>query len=81
MAVNKRIAELEHIVREARKLLGRKFGMPWDKDDARSKTHKAKSPAAKKEWAAVANKVLKESGDEGKAVRIANAAVAKRKHK
>jgi hypothetical protein len=47
--------------------------------DAYGKTHKAKSPGAKKQWKSVANKVLEESGDEGKAVRIANAAVAKRK--
>jgi len=42
-------------------------------------TRKAKTPAAKKQWAAVANKVLKESGDDGKAVRIANSAIKKRK--
>lgn len=55
--------------------------MPWSKSEAKEHTRKAKSPAAKKQWTDVANKVLKESGDEGKAVRIANAAVAKRKHK
>lgn len=53
--------------------------MPWAPKDAKRHTHKAKSPAAKKQWAKVANKVLKESGDEGKAARIANAAVKKRK--
>ena len=55
--------------------------MPWAMQDATHFTKKAKSPAAKKQFAVVANKVLAESGDEGKAIRIANAAVKKRKHK
>lgn len=56
--------------------------MPWSPNDGPSRhTKKAKSPAAKKQWAATANSVLEKSGDEGKAVRIANAAVAKRKAK
>ena len=53
--------------------------MPWDKKSASAHTRKAKSPAAKNQWKTVANKVLKDSGNEGKAVRIANAAVKKRK--
>jgi len=53
--------------------------MPWRSTDAAKKTKKAKSPKAKRQWSSVANKVLKDSGDEGKAVRIANAAVKKRK--
>ncbi len=53
--------------------------MPWKPSQA--KTRKAKSPAAKKQWASTANAVLRESGDEGKAVRIANAAVKKRRGK
>lgn len=52
--------------------------MPWTTKDAKSSTKKAKSPAAKKQWAKVANKVLKETGDEGKAKMYANAAVKKR---
>lgn len=52
--------------------------MPWSPKDAGGKTKKAKSPAAKKQWASTANSVLAKSGDEGRAVRIANAAVAKR---
>lgn len=52
--------------------------MPWKAGDAGRHTKKAKSGAAKKQWSSVANKVLKDSGDEGKAVRIANAAVKKR---
>lgn len=53
--------------------------MPWKPSAAPGKTKKAKSPAAKKQWSEVANKVLKQTGDDGKAVRIANAAVAKRR--
>lgn len=53
--------------------------MPWMMRDAVDKTKKASSPAAKRQWKTVANKVLAESGDDGKAIRIANAAVAKRK--
>ena len=55
--------------------------MPWTPKDAGRHTHKAKSKGATKQWSAVANKVLADSGDEGKAVRIANAAVSKRKGK
>ena len=49
--------------------------MPWSPDDAPSKTKRAKTPATKKQFSTVANKVLAESGDEGKALRIAKAAV------
>lgn len=55
--------------------------MPWSPKDAPKFTRKAKSPKAKRQFAEVANKVLKETGDDGKAVRIANAAVAKRKRR
>lgn len=56
--------------------------MPWTPNDGPSRhTKKAKSPAAKKQWAATANAVLAKSGDDGKAVRTANAAVAKRGNK
>jgi hypothetical protein len=55
--------------------------MPWTMASAYRHTHKAKGPAAKKQWSAVANKVLKESGDDAKAIKIANAAIAKRKKK
>jgi hypothetical protein len=55
--------------------------MPWKPSQAHEKTHKAKSPEAKQQWAKVANAVLKETGNEARAVRSANAAVAKRKHK
>lgn len=55
--------------------------MPWDPKDATRHSRKAKSGAAKRQWSTTANAVLAKSGDEGKAVRIANAAVKKRKKK
>ena len=55
--------------------------MPWTASSGpRRHTKKAKSPKAKRAWAATANAVLAKSGDEGKAVRIANS-VVKRMHK
>lgn len=53
--------------------------MPWSSSDSFQKTKKANTKAKKKQWVETANAVLSDSGDEGKAVRIANAAVAKRK--
>jgi hypothetical protein len=52
--------------------------MPWRPNQAEEHTKKAKSPAAKKQWAATADAVLKKTGDDGQAIRIANAAVKKR---
>jgi uncharacterized protein YdaT len=53
--------------------------MPWKSKQATKHTKKAKSPKAKRQWAKVANAVLKKGGSEGSAVRIANAAVKKRR--
>jgi len=55
--------------------------MPWKPRDAAKKTKKAASPKAKRQWSDVANSVLKKTGDEGRAIREANAAVSKRKRK
>jgi hypothetical protein len=55
--------------------------MPWVPANAKKHTHKAKSTAAKKQWSATANSVLASGKSEGAAVRIANAAVKKRKSK
>ena len=54
--------------------------MPWTPGDGPSShTKKANTPAKRKQWSKIANKVREEGGDtkeaEGKAVRIANAAV------
>ncbi len=51
--------------------------MPWKAKDAAKHTKKATTPAKKEKFAKTANAVLKKTGDEGKAVRIANAAVKK----
>jgi len=53
--------------------------MPWTAKDAGRKTKKAKSPKAKRQWAHVADAVLKKTGDEGRAIREANAVVKRRK--
>lgn len=49
--------------------------MPWTPKDATRHTKKASSPVKKRQFAKVANKVLSETGDEGRAIREANAAV------
>jgi len=51
--------------------------MPWEPEDAPRHTHKADTPHLCRLWAEVANNVLAESGDEGRAVRAGNAAVAR----
>lgn len=50
--------------------------MPWSPKDAKRHTKKAKSSRKQRQWAHVADKVLEESGDEGRAIREANAAVS-----
>jgi hypothetical protein len=50
--------------------------MPWNENDGPARhTKKANTPAKKRQWADTANAVRAKTGDEGKAVRIANAAV------
>lgn len=49
--------------------------MPWTADDAAGHNKTADTPAKQHQWATVANNVLSKSGDDGKAIRIANAAV------
>ena len=51
--------------------------MPWNPEDAKSHTKKADNPKRQRMWAEVANSVLSDTGDEGRAVREANSAVAK----
>ena len=65
------------------------LAMPWDDNDAQRHTKKARSPGAKRQWSAVANKVrdekmaagVPESEAAASAVRIANGAVRKRARK
>jgi uncharacterized protein YdaT len=51
--------------------------MPWTPEDAPSHTKKANTPKAQRLWAEIANKVLAETGDEGRAIREANAVIAR----
>jgi len=51
--------------------------MPWNANDAERHTHKATTSELKELWAKVANESLERSGDEGRAVREANAVVAR----
>jgi hypothetical protein len=53
--------------------------MPWQPKEAKRKTHKANTPKKQRQWSDVANSVLAKTGDEGRAVREANA-VVKRNH-
>ena len=45
--------------------------MPWSTKDA-DKHKKGLTPQKKQQWVAVANSVLKEPGNEGRAIRAAN---------
>ena len=51
--------------------------MPWQPSSAPGKTRKAKTPAKRRKWSKVANSVLQGGASEGKAIRIANAALKK----
>ena len=52
--------------------------MPWTLRDAIGKTHRATTVAKKRQWAATANSVLKRTGSDAAAIRIANAAIRKK---
>jgi hypothetical protein len=49
--------------------------MPWTPSDVSKHTKKADTAAEKRQWAKVANATLKKTGNEGRAVRTAHAAV------
>jgi len=51
--------------------------MPWTPNDAERHTHKATTSALKVLWAKVANECLERTGDEGRAIREANAVIAR----
>ena len=51
--------------------------MPWTPEDAEKHTHKATSLALKELWAKIANETLDRTGNEGRAIREANAVVAR----
>ena len=54
---------------------------PWTPTSFRSKHNKSLTPAQSKVAAEVANKVLARTGDEGRAIREANAVVSRIKPK
>ena len=55
--------------------------MPWTPSDGPQRhTHKANTPAKKKQWSAVANAVLAKTGDDAQAVRTANGVIAKHQY-
>jgi hypothetical protein len=51
--------------------------MPWTSNEAERHTHKATTPALQQLWTKVANETLERTGDEGRAIREANAVVAR----
>lgn len=51
--------------------------MPWTPDDAERHTRKANTKPLKELWAKVANDALERTGDEARAIREANAVVAR----
>jgi hypothetical protein len=51
--------------------------MPWVADDAERHTHKATTPELKELWAKIANETLERTGNEGRAIREANAVIAR----
>jgi len=55
--------------------------MPWTAKDAPKHTKAAKTPVARRQWAHVADAVLKKTGDDAQAVRAANAVVKRRRKK
>jgi uncharacterized protein len=52
--------------------------MSWSANDAKSHTKKATSTKKRAKWAVVANDVLKKTGDEKRAIQIANTSVSDR---
>lgn len=51
--------------------------MPWTPRDAYRHTKTASTPLLQRQWAHVANSALERTGDEARAIREANAVVAR----
>ena len=51
--------------------------MPWTARDAYGHTKKANTPLLQRQWTHVANSELEAHGDEARAIRAANAVVAR----
>ena len=57
----------------------REFGqMPWSANDAERHTQKATTSELRELWAKIANECLERTGDEGRAIREANAVIGRR---
>lgn len=54
--------------------------MPWSPADAARHTKKAKPGKSSAQWSEVANSVLKKTGSDSRAIRTANAVIARRTH-
>lgn len=59
--------------------------MPWTASQAKKHTRRAGTPKKRRMWRDVANAVLEKTGDDGRAIKIANSVVkksqGKRSHK
>jgi len=55
--------------------------MPWTSRSARRFTKKATTPKKKRQWAKVANSMLKRGKGDASAIRAANAAVKRKRKK
>ena len=66
-----------HAANPWRPFWGTIVDMPWTADDAETHTHKATTPELRELWAKVANESLERDGDEGRAIREANAVIAR----
>jgi hypothetical protein len=55
--------------------------MPWTANEAKGHTHKANTQELQELWAKVANERLEKTGDEGLAIREANAVIAREAEK
>ncbi len=53
--------------------------MPWGPSSAKRFTKKATTAKKRRQFSHVANSILKRTGDEGRAIRGANAAVGRKK--
>ena len=51
--------------------------MPWTGNEAERHTHKAATSELQNLWAKVANEALQRTGDEARAIREANAVIAR----
>ena len=55
--------------------------MPWTSQDAEKHTHKADTRDLRELWAKIANETLELTGDDARAIREANAVVARQEEK